>query len=102
MVPAELVHLARDHVHAHPSAGDGVGLRPGREPGFEDQRPESVAAGLLVRAEPAQPSGLGRDGLFVQSLAIVLDGDDQGIPLAMGLERDAAGRRLAEPDSFGG
>ena len=100
-VPLSWSDLARDHVHPHPSAGDVVGLRPGREPRLEDQRPESVAAGLLVRAEPAQMPGLGRDGLFVQPLAIVLDGDDQGIPLAMGLERDASGGWLAEPDSFG-
>ena len=68
------------------------------KPGWKINAWSRSRLGLLVRAEPAQLPGLVRDGLVVQPFAIVLDGDDQGVPLALGLERDAAGWRACRPD----
>ena len=51
--PAQIFNLAGDHVHPHASAGDRVGLRLGGKTGLEEEGMKSLAAGLLVRAQPA-------------------------------------------------
>ena len=98
---AERTDAAANHVHADAAAGDGRGLLRGAEAGPKDQVVDFAVGGFCrpIGRDQTPVDGPVRDGVPVQTAAVVADRDEDLVTLVGCRDGDASRRGFADVPS---